>query len=150
MVMAKEYSRIVEGAISIKSALDWVFQLVTKGLAGGAVEIIIRRYEEGRSNPQNAKQWAMYTDIAEQLQWHGNTLSKDDWKILLTNEWKPQSIVPSISGNGFCVLNASTSKSSKKDMADLIEIVYAFGSQMGVKWSKQSLAAYESYREANQ
>ncbi len=148
--MAKEHTKVIDGVASIKSALEWVYHLVTKGLDGGAVEIAIRRYEEGRSNPQNAKQWAMYTDISEQLQWHGNSMSKEDWKILLTNEWKPQSIVPSISGSGFCVLNASTSKASKKDMADLIEIVYAFGSNMGVKWSEQSLAAYESYREAQQ
>jgi hypothetical protein len=150
MVMAKEHTKVIDGVASIKSALEWVYHLVTKGLDGGAVEIAIRRYEEGRSNTQNAKQWAMYTDISEQLQWHGNSMSKEDWKILLTNEWKPQSIVPSIGGSGFCVLNASTSKASKKDMADLIEIVYAFGSSSGVKWSEQSLAAYESYREAQQ
>ena len=148
--MAKEHTKIIDGMASIKSALDWAYQLINKGIEGGAVEIAIRRYEEARSLPQNAKQWAMYTDIAEQLQWHGNAMSKEDWKILLTNEWKPQSIVPSISGNGFCVLNASTSKASKKDMCDLIEITYAFGSQSGVKWSDASLACYESYREASQ
>lgn len=146
--MAKEYTKVIDGMVSIKIALDWAYQLIVKGLAGGAVEIAIRRHEEGRSLPQNSKQWALYTDIAEQLQWHGNAMSKDDWKILLTNEWKPQTIVPSIGGNGFCVLNASTSKASKKDMSDLIEIVYAFGTQSGVKWSDASLAAYESYREA--
>ena len=145
--MSKEHKRIIDGVASIKATLDWAYKLIMLGISGGAIEIIIRRYEESRSLPQNAKQWAMYTDIAEQLKWHGNTMSKEDWKILLTNEWKPQSIVPSISGNGFCVLNASTSKASKKDMSDLIEITYAFGSSMGVKWSEASLACYESYRE---
>jgi len=146
--MAKEHSKVIDGIVSIKAVLDWAYKVIIIGLAGGAVEIIIRRYEENRSLPQNSKQWAMYTDIAEQLLWHGNTMSKEDWKILLTNEWKPQTIVPSISGHGFCVLNASTSKSSKKEMSDLIEIVYAFGSNSGVKWSEASLAAYEHYREA--
>lgn len=149
-MMAKEYTRVIDGVASIKAALDWAYQLIVKGIAGGAVEIAIRRYEEGRSLPQNSKQWAMYTDIAEQLEWHGNKLSKDDWKTLLTNEWKPQSIVPSIGGNGFCVLNASTSKAGKAEMCDLIEIVYAFGSSMEVKWSEASLAVYESYKEAQQ
>lgn len=145
-----EYTKVIDGLVSIKPALDWAYQLICKGLAGGSVEILIRRYEEKRSLPQNSKQWALYTDISEQLTWHGNTMSKEDWKILLTNEWKPQTIVPSISGNGFCVLNASTSKASKQELSELIELVYAFGTQSGVKWSEASLAVYETYREAQQ
>ena len=145
--MSNEYSKIIEGSISIKSALDWAYQLIVKGLAGGAVEITIRRYNEKRTLPQNSKQWPMYTDIASQLEWHGMKLDKDDWKILLTNEWKPQTIVPAISG-GFCVLNSKTSKAEKQEMSDLIEIIYAFGSSHGVKWSESSLRQYESYREA--
>jgi len=145
-----EHTKVIDGMVSIKPVLDWAYQLIAKGLVGGAVEIAIRRYEEKRSLPQNSKQWALYTDIAEQLRWHHNQLSKEDWKILLTNEWKPQTIVPAISGNGFCVLNASTSKASKQEMSELIELVYAFGTQSGVKWSDSSLAVYESYREAQQ
>lgn len=143
-----EHVRVIDGLVSIKPVLDWAYQLICKGLAGGAVEVAIRRHEEKRSLSQNSKTWAMYTDIAEQLRWHDNQLSKEDWKVLLTNEWKPQTIVPSISGNGFCVLNASTSKASKQEISDLIEIVYAFGTQSGVKWSDASLAVYETYREA--
>ncbi len=145
-----EHVKVIDGLVSIKPVLDWAYQLICKGLAGGAVEIAIRRHEETRSTQQNSKSWAMYTDIAEQLRWHHNQLSKEDWKILLTNEWKPQTIVPSISGNGFCVLNASTSKASKQDMSELIEIVYAFGTQSGVKWSEAALKSYESYREAQE
>jgi len=148
--MAKEHSRVIDGVVSIKATLDWAYKLIMIGITGGAIEIIIRRYEAARSLPQNSKQWAIYTDIAEQLDWHGNKMSKDDWKILLTNEWKPQTIVPSISGSGFCVLNASTSKASKQELSDLIEIAYAFGSNMGVKWSERALDAYSSYKEANQ
>ena len=145
-----EHTKVIDGMVSIKPVLDWAYQLIAKGLAGGAVEIAIRRYEEKRSPQQNNKTWAMYTDIAEQLRWHHNQLSKEDWKILLTNEWKPQTIVPAISGNGFCVLNASTSKASKQDISELIEIVYCFGTQSGVKWSEAALKAYESYKEAQQ
>ena len=97
-----EHVKVIDGLVSIKPVLDWAYQLITKGLAGGSVEIAIRRHEEGRSSTQNAKQWAMYTDIANQLEWHGVKMEKEDWKILLSNEWKPQSIIPAISG-GFCV-----------------------------------------------
>jgi len=145
--MANEHVKVIDGMVSIKPVLDWAYKMICKGLDGGAVEIAIRRYEEGRSNEQNKKSWAMYTDITNQLTWHGEKLEKEDWKILLTNEWKPQSIIPAI-GGGFCVLNAKTSKANKAEMADLIEIVYHFGSSHGVVWSEPALACYAEYKEA--
>lgn len=148
-MMMSEHVKVIDGAISIKSALDWAYQLILRGLQGGAVEIAIRRHEENRSLPQNNKQWAMYTDISKQLEWHGNKMTPEDWKDLLVHEWKPQQIIPAISG-GFCVLNARTSKAKKREMSDLIEIVYHFGSERGVVWSDASLAAYSEYREAQQ
>lgn len=33
-----------------------------------------------RSLPQNARMWAMLTDVASQMQWHGQRLTPDDWK----------------------------------------------------------------------
>jgi hypothetical protein len=144
-----EHVKVIDGSASIKSALDWAYQLILKGLDGGAVEIALRRHEETRSLPQNNKQWAMFTDISKQLEWHGKKMPPEDWKDLLCHEWKPQQIIPSISG-GFCVLNARTSKAKKRDMADLIEIVYAFGSSRGVVWSEQSLSVYQEYKEAQQ
>jgi len=140
-----EHVKIIDGIVSIKPVLDWAYRLICKGLDGGSVEIAIRRHTKGRSAQQNSKAWAMYTDISNQLEWHGVKLQKEDWKILLTNEWKPQSIIPAISG-GFCVLNAKTSKSKQAEMADLIEIVYSFGSSHGVVWSEPALACYAEYK----
>lgn len=148
--MSERLTKVIDGTIQVAPFLQNLYAKIMKGLETGAVAVDLYRPEESRSLPQNGKQWAMYTDIAEQLRWHHNQLSKEDWKILLTNEWKPQTIVPSISGNGFCVLNASTSKASKQDMSELIEIVYAFGTQSGVKWSEAALKSYESYREAQE
>jgi hypothetical protein len=142
-----EHIKIIDGIVSIKPVLDWAYQLICKGLQGGPVEIVIRRYQEKRSLPQNSKQWAMYADIAKQLTWHGMPMDPEDWKDLLCHEWKPQQIIPAISG-GFCVLNARTSKAKKPEMADLIEIVYAFGSEKGVIWSEPALKCYQEYREA--
>jgi hypothetical protein len=103
--------------------------------------------EETRTVEQNSKQWAMYTDLSKQLTWHGSKLDPGDWKDLLCHEWKPQQIIPAISG-GFCVLNARTSKAKKKEFSDLVEIIYAFGSEHGVKWSEKALECYQEYRQA--
>lgn len=131
----------------IKPVLDWVYTCLQRGLAGGPVEVRVSRADEARSADQNAKQWAMYSDLSEQLQWHGMTLSKEQFKDLLSHDWSSQIIVPAISG-GFCALGIKTSKLKKREMAELIELTYAFGAEHGVKWSEAAQECYDSYREA--
>jgi hypothetical protein len=46
-------------------------------------------------------------------------------------------MVPAIDGNGIEVIFEKTSKLSRKKMAELIEWVYAFGTNSGVNWSEQ-------------
>ena len=144
MIMANEHTRVIDGTASIKSALDWAYQLITKGLPGGAVEVAIRRHEEKRSTDQNSRQWAMFTDLSNQLEWYGQKLTPTHWKELLSNEWQAQTIVPGISG-GLCPLGVSTSKMRKREMSELIEIVMAFGSERGVIWSDPALKVFEEY-----
>jgi len=145
--VSKQHVKIIDGTVQLKSLLDWVFQLASKGLVGGAVKVTIERDEEGRTLLQNSKQWPMYTDISQQVEWYGETLTPEHWKDLLSNDWQAQKIVPAISG-GFCALGVRTSKMKKREMAELIELTYAFGGIKGVKWSEKSLEIYESYREA--
>ncbi|WP_051083997.1 recombination protein NinB [Gilvimarinus chinensis] len=109
--------------------------------------------EPKRSNKQNSKMWAMLTDLEKQLVWYGRRMTKEEWKDLICHEWKPQQLVPAIS-SGFCVLTASTSTVAPREFADIVEIIYAFGTEQGVNWSEPALAAYEEYsqlqREQNQ
>jgi hypothetical protein len=91
----------------------------------------------------------MYNDLANQLEWYGERMTPEQWKELLSHEWQAQKIVPAISG-GFCALGVRTSKLKKREMAELIELVYAFGSEKGIKWSEPALACYEEYRESKQ
>lgn len=144
-----EHLKIVDGTVQIKGALDWVYNLLLKGLPGGAVEISIKRAEELRTIEQNSKQWPMYFDLSTQVEWYGQMLTPEHWKELLSNEWQAQKIVPGISG-GFCALGVRTSKMKKREMSELITITYVFGSEKGVKWSEKALECYESYKEAQQ
>jgi hypothetical protein len=144
--MAKA-SKLIDGTVQIKSALDWVFQCLNKGLPAGAIRITLEHEEELRTLEQNSKQWPMYHDISEQLDWYGDKLSPEHWKELLSNDWQAQKIVPGISG-GFCALGVRTSKMKKREMSELIELTYAFGASKGVKWSEKSIEQYQSYREA--
>jgi hypothetical protein len=92
--------------------------------------------EPKRNLEQNAKLWAMLSDVSGQVVWHGNKLPPDDWKDIFTAGLKKSRIAPNIDGDGFVVLGQSSSKLSKREFSDLIELIYAFGAERGVAWSE--------------
>lgn len=145
--MGDRKTKILDGTVQVQPFIHQLYTLLMKALETGAVAVDVYRPEELRTLEQNSKQWPMYHDLSNQLEWHGQKLSPEHWKELLSNEWQAQKIVPGISG-GFCALGVRTSKMKKREMSELIEIVYAFGSSNGVKWSEKSLEQYQSYREA--
>lgn len=86
-----------------------------------------------RTVPQNARLWAMLTEVAIQVKWHGVKLTPDDWKVVFTAALKRElRIVPNIEGNGFVQLGASTSDMSKEEIGELMELISAFGAREGV------------------
>lgn len=90
-----------------------------------------------RTIDQNAKMWAMLTDVAEQLTLNGDKMTTEDWKILfLDHTSRERRVVPSLDGKGFVNLGRSSSNLSKEEMADLIEAIYEFGARAGVEWTE--------------
>lgn len=86
-----------------------------------------------RTLPQNDRLWAMLTDVATQLPWHGIKLSADDWKLLFLDSLKRElRMVPNLDGNGFVNLGRSSSDLSKAEMTDLIDLIHAFGANHNV------------------
>jgi len=86
-----------------------------------------------RSIPQNDRMWAMLTDVATQLKWHGLRLTADDWKLIFLDALKREvRLVPNMDGNGFVSLGRSSSDLSKAEMADLIDLISSFGANHGV------------------
>lgn len=110
-----------------KKAIDWI----TKAPPGTRVEF--KRAK--RTLDQNSRMWAMLTDVAEQITWHGVKLTPDDWKLVFMDALKREMrLVPNINGDGFVNLGRSSSDLSKAEMTDLIEIIFAFGAQHGVEF----------------
>ncbi len=87
-----------------------------------------------RSVGQNSLMWALLSDISHQVEWHGEKMSKKDWKWVFTAAIRRQRMVPGVDG-GMVFLGEPTSGMSKQEMSDLIELVYAFGAEHGVEWS---------------
>lgn len=96
--------------------------------------VTISERKKSRSLEANAKLWAMLADISRQIEWHGRYLTSESWKDIFTAGLKKQEVVPGLDNN-FVVLGAHTSKMSVAEMAELIELITAFGCQRGIKWS---------------
>lgn len=95
-----------------------------------------------RTLPQNDRMWAMLTDIARQLPWHGLTLTPDDWKLIFLDALKREvRAVPNLDGTGFVNIGRSSSDLSKSEMGDLMELIAAFGAQHGVVFADEARAA---------
>lgn len=86
-----------------------------------------------RTLPQNDRFWALLTDVADQLTWHGVKLSTEDWKLVFLDSLKRElRLVPNIDNNGFVNLGRSSSDLTKEEMGDLMTIIEAFGAKHGV------------------
>jgi hypothetical protein len=92
--------------------------------------------QKTRTLEQNALMWALLDDLSKQVNWHGNRLTAEEWKDVLSASLKAQKVVPGVDG-GFVVIGARTSQMTKREMSDMCELIYAFGAQQGVIWSEK-------------
>lgn len=92
--------------------------------------------EAKRTSDQNAKLWAMLSDIARAKP-QGRVLTTEAWKALFMNAAGFQcTFEPSLDGKGVVPLGFKSSRLNKAEFSDLIEAIYAYGSEHGVQWSE--------------
>jgi hypothetical protein len=96
--------------------------------------------EPTRNLEQNARMWAMLAEISRQVDWYGKRLSSEDWKAVFTSSLRRLEVVPNLDGTGFVALGTSTSRMSKREMSDLIELMFAFGAERGVEFADVEVA----------
>lgn len=97
--------------------------------------------EKDRSGDQNRALHAALSDISRQVEHYGKKFDVETWKRLCTAAWlreegEQAQLIPAIDGNGFDVVFMRTSKLTVKQCASLLEWVFAYGAQMGVRWSQ--------------
>jgi len=110
-----------------------IWPLIKASLMAGH-KMVVEVRKETRSLAQNALLWATLTDISKQVDWYGRKLTPEDWKHVFTASLTKQEVVPGIDG-GFVVLGKSTSQMTKAEMSELQELMQAFGTQQGVKFT---------------
>jgi hypothetical protein len=113
-----------------------------------------------KSRIQEEKYHAMFGDIARQYTHAGRKWDADDMKRLLVDAFKREtkddpefaelwkemgelSLAPAIGSDGFVALGTQTKKLPRKLATALIEWLYAFGAENGIRWTepKERLAA---------
>lgn len=128
---------IMDGPSIEKKGQEW-----TKNRAQAA--LWIKRAPEGtrvtfqgpqRSLAQSDKLHAMLSEIAMQVEYYGQKRTVTAWKFIFMDALAGElETVPSIDGQGLVSIGRSTSDLSKAEMSDLIEIVYKFGADRGVRF----------------
>lgn len=133
--------------LSINTATLWrltsSFETVKAWVtAGHTLAVEIRA--ETRSSAQNRILWSIMSDLSRQCEWAVDgqmvKLSSEDVKHILTAGLKRHQRMARGVDGGLVILGQSTSKMTKAELAELIELAYAFGAQQGVRWSRTSLS----------
>jgi hypothetical protein len=88
--------------------------------------------EATRTLEQNALLWKLLSCVSEKVEWYGEKLDAESWKHIFSASLKKQKAVPGIDG-GSVVLGLSTSKMTKKEFSDLVELIHAFCAERGIE-----------------
>ena len=88
-----------------------------------------------RTNEQNAKLWAMLSDVSRAKP-QGRVLIPAHWKGLFMDMCGHKPIwEPSLDGDGVVNLGYKSSRLNKAQFSELIEAIAAYGAEHGVQWS---------------
>ncbi|MBS3895046.1 MULTISPECIES: recombination protein NinB [Serratia] len=95
-----------------------------------------------RTLSQNRKMWPLLHDLAQQVVWYDEKYDEDDWKDMITalvakTKKQEQRTAPGI-GGGVVMFGQRTSKMRVAEMVEVIEAIYWFGTEQGVKFSEGS------------
>lgn len=102
-------------------------------MAGHRLQIEVKA--QTRSLEQNARLWAMLTDVSRQVDWYGQKLTPEEWKDVFSAALRQQKVVPGIENGKFVVLGQRTSQMTRAQMTELQDFMEAFGAERGVRFT---------------
>ena len=152
VVKLKPRHFFVPGVNRVRDVLRLAYLFAVELAPQGAVEVIVRPVKSRRTLEQNAKLWAMLGDIARQVPWSVNGvmqhLEAEDWKNIMTATVRQEVRMAAGINGGFVLLGVSTKRMTVAEMGELIEFMYAFGADRGVKWSEPKGQMPEQWEQA--
>ena len=115
-------------------AIEWIKE------AADGTRIIFQ--EPKRTLDQNARMWAMLTDISQQATLGGSEYDGDEWKHIFMNALgHEQKWLRKLEGGGLFTVGYRTSQLSKAEMSDLMALMEAWGAQHGVEFHAEMARA---------
>lgn len=101
-----------------------------------------------RSDDQNSKMWAMLADVARAKP-EGRNWVPETWKAAFMHALGHQVMfADGLDGSGPFPIGFRTSRLTVKQMIDLIDSIYAYGSQHGVEWRGTRKGGFMNEKEA--
>lgn len=95
-----------------------------------------------RSSDQNAKMWAMLNDVARSKP-EGRQWPPETWKSAFMHALGHQVLfADGLDGSGPFPIGFRTSRLTVRQMIDLIDSIYAYGSAHGVEWRETKLSGF--------
>jgi hypothetical protein len=100
------------------------------------MDAVLNIREATRTNEQNDKMWAMLSDISRAKPL-GRVLAPDRWKCLFMDDLGHKPVwEPGLDGDGVVNVGYKSSRLTKAQMSDMIERMYAYGAEHGVRWTE--------------
>ena len=89
--------------------------------------------EPVRTNSQNRLMWSLLQSFAEQVVHCGRKYEAEAWKcIFMKALGKEFDFAPSLEGDEIVAIGYRSSRLSKEEMANLVELIYSEGAKRGV------------------
>lgn len=99
------------------------------------INAVVKIAPESRSTDQNAKMWAMLSDISRAKP-EGRRHAPEVWKCLMMHACGHETAFETGLDDRPFPIGFQSSKLTKAQMSDLIEFIAAYGAQHNVKWSE--------------
>lgn len=120
----------------------------------GPLTITVEPMAPVRSLARNSQLHAIIGDIAAQKQWDGEWLNVEQWKRLLVAAWMRETgraikLVRSLDGTTFDPLYQRTSRLTEAECRELIQYIYAWGVDQGVRFTEPTTTNGASHDDSN-
>lgn len=90
---------------------------------------------ETRSEEQNRKMWPMLADLRNQVEWLGEFATEDIKLMFLNRLGVELRFLPTLERQGMFPVGLRSSTLTKEQFSALIELLYQFGAENGVRWT---------------
>ena len=117
-----------------KSQRDYAKTLIDLAPDNGVVKVSAAK----RTGDQNAKMWAMLSDLSRAKP-EGRHATPETWKALVMHACGfAVQFEMGLNGQPFPT-GFSSSRMTTAEMSELIEWIYAYGAEQGVRWSDEGI-----------